>query len=90
MGRRPVPIKGKPGEKPLYIRQRPFHEVRPVTSGVRLVSLTFIESRIPDSNFRNILFELTDVLSLEGLKMDWLNRIRMEVALNQLNRMWST
>ena len=66
-----------------------LHEVRPVRSGERLVSITFIESRVPDEQDRNTLFELWDVLSLEGLKMDWLSRVRMSVALENLTRRWS-
>ena len=35
------------------------------------------------------LFELKDVLSLEGLKMDWVSRVRMEVAVQNLTRRWA-
>ena len=41
---------------------------------------TFIESLIPDERERNLLFEIQDVLALEGLKMDWTSRVRLEVA----------
>ena len=88
IGTRPVPIKGGPGDAFVYPSTF-LHEVRPVRSGERLVSITFIESRVPDEQDRNILFELWDVLSLEGLKMDWLSRVRMSVALENLNRRWS-
>jgi PKHD-type hydroxylase len=88
IGTRPVPIKGAPGEAFIYPSTM-LHEVRPVKSGQRLVSITFIESHVPDQQDRNTLFELKDVLSLEGLKMDWLNRVRMSVALENLTRQWS-
>jgi PKHD-type hydroxylase len=88
IGTKPVPVKGAPGEAFVYPSTL-LHEVRPVTSGQRLVSITFIESLVPDERERNALFELKDVLSLEGLKMDWVSRVRMEVALNNLTRLWS-
>ncbi len=88
VGTRPVVIKGAPGEAFVYPSTL-LHEVRPVTHGQRLVSITFIESLVPDERERNALFELKDVLSLEGLKMDWISRVRMEVALNNLTRLWS-
>jgi PKHD-type hydroxylase len=88
IGTRPVMIKGVPGEAFVYPSTL-LHEVRPVTQGQRLVSITFIESLVPDERERTALFELKDVLSLEGLKMDWVSRVRMEVALNNLTRLWS-
>jgi PKHD-type hydroxylase len=88
IGTRPIPIKGGPGDAFIYPSTL-LHEVRPVRSGERLVSITFIESRVPDEQDRNALFELWDVLSLEGLKMDWLSRVRMSVVLENLTRRWS-
>lgn len=88
IGTKPVPIKGAPGEAFVYPSTL-LHEVRPVTQGQRLVAITFIESLVPDERERNALFELKDVLSLEGLKMDWVSRVRMEVVLNNLTRLWS-
>ncbi len=88
IGTKPVVIKGAPGEAFVYPSTL-LHEVRPVTHGQRLVAITFIESLVPDERERNALFELKDVLSLEGLKMDWVSRVRMEVALNNLTRLWS-
>ena len=87
-GTKPVPVKGMAGE--LFAYPSTFlHEVRPVTRGQRLVSITFIESLIPDERDRTALFELKDVLSLEGLKMDWVSRVRMSVVLENLTRLWS-
>ena len=88
IGTKPVPVKGLPGEAFIYPSTL-LHEVRPVRSGQRLVSITFIESLIPDEQQRNALFELRDILSLEGLKMDWVNRVRMEVVCQNLARSWS-
>jgi PKHD-type hydroxylase len=66
-----------------------LHEVRPVTSGTRLVSITFIESIIPEERQRNMLFEIQDVLALEGAKMDYVSRVRLEVVTQNLKRLWS-
>jgi PKHD-type hydroxylase len=88
VGTKPVVIKGVPGEAFVYPSTL-LHEVRPVTHGQRLVSITFIESLVPDERNRNALFELKEVLSLEGLKMDWVSRVRMEVVLQNLARQWS-
>jgi PKHD-type hydroxylase len=88
IGTRPVVIKGQPGEAFVYPSTL-LHEVRPVSHGQRLVSITFIESLVPDERERTALYELKEVLALEGLKMDWVNRVRMEVTLNNLIRLWS-
>ena len=88
IGTVPLPIKGQPGEAFVYPSTL-LHEVRPVTAGVRLVSITFMESLIPDERERNLLYEIKEVLALEGLKMDWTSRVRLEVVSHNLMRMWS-
>jgi PKHD-type hydroxylase len=88
VGTLPIPIKGRPGEAFVYPSTL-LHEVRPVTMGTRLVSITFIESLIPDETRRNLLFEIQDVLGIEGLKMEWSSRARLEVVSQNLTRMWS-
>lgn len=88
IGTRPIPVKGQPGEAFVY-PSTTLHEVRPVRAGQRLVSITFIESQVPNETHRNTLFELKEVLSLEGLKMDWISRVRMEVVIQNLTRAWS-
>src|ERR1700760_54687 len=80
IGTRPVAIKGRPGEAFVYPSTL-LHEVRPVTRGQRLVSITFIESLIPEERERGMLSEIQDVLGLEGLKMDWASRVRLEVVI---------
>jgi PKHD-type hydroxylase len=87
LGTRPVVFKGVPGEAIVYPSTM-LHEVRPVRSGQRLVSITFIESMIPDEYHRTQLYELNEVAALEGLKMDWANRVRLEVVRQNLLRMW--
>ena len=88
VGTRPVGVKGQPGEAFVYPSTL-LHEVRPVTRGTRLVSITFIESLIPEERERNMLYEIQDVLAIEGLKMDWVSRVRMEVVIQNLTRIWS-
>ncbi|MBV8976655.1 MAG: Fe2+-dependent dioxygenase [Alphaproteobacteria bacterium] len=87
LGTRPVVFKGKPGEAIVYPSTL-LHEVRPVRAGRRLVSITFIESVIPDEHQRTQLYELNEVAALEGLKMDWQNRVRLDVVRQNLLRMW--
>jgi PKHD-type hydroxylase len=65
------------------------HQVTPVTGGARLVMITFIESQVPDERQRELLYALNEVRALEGLKMDWRNRIQLEYVLANLLRMWS-
>ena len=84
-----LPVKGDPGEAFVYPSTL-LHEVRPVRSGQRLVSITFIESQIPDERHRNFLYELKEVLALEGLKMDRINRVRLEMVSENLIRDWSS
>jgi PKHD-type hydroxylase len=88
LGARPNLFKGPPGSCILY-PSTTLHEVQPVRSGVRLVSLTFIESAVPDQVRRNLLYELNEVAALEGLKMQWENRVRLEAVRQNLLRMWS-
>ena len=88
LGTRPVAIKGAPGEVVVYPSTL-LHEVRPVRSGVRLVSITFIESLIPDEYCRTQLYELNEIGALEGLNMRWESRVRLEVVRQNLLRMWS-
>jgi PKHD-type hydroxylase len=88
LGTRPVPFKGMPGDAIVYPSTL-LHEVRPVRSGARLVSITFIESLIADEAKRTQLYELNEVGALEGLKMDWQNRVRLELVRQNLFRMWA-
>ena len=88
LGTRPVAFKGRPGEAIVYPSTL-LHEVRPVVSGQRLVSITFIESFIPDEYLRTQLYELNEVAAIEGLKMGWESRVRLEVVRQNLERLWS-
>lgn len=88
LGTRALPFKGAPGDAILY-PSTTLHEVRPVTRGARLVSITFIESLIADEKKRDAIYELSEVTALEGLNMRWENRVRLETVRQNLIRMWS-
>jgi PKHD-type hydroxylase len=81
-------IKGNAGSAVFYPSTR-VHQVTPVSSGQRLVMITFIESQIPDEMQRDLLYALGEVRALEGLKMDWRNRTQLEYVIANLLRMWS-
>jgi PKHD-type hydroxylase len=88
VGSEAMRVKGKPGHAVFY-PSTSIHQVAPVTSGERLVVITFIESQIPDQLQRDLLYALGEVRALEGLKMDWGNRTHLEYVISNLQRMWS-
>ena len=88
LGTETVKIKGNAGSAVFYASTT-LHQVAPVTSGERLVIITFIESQIPDPMQRNLVYALGEVRALEGLKMDWRNRTQLEYVIANLHRMWS-
>lgn len=88
LGSETTRIAGKPGSAVFY-PSTTIHEVTPVTSGERLVLITFIESYVPDQLQRDLLYTLREVRALEGLKMEWRNQIQLEYVIANLQRMWS-
>ena len=88
LGTEGVSIKGASGSAILY-PSTTLHQVAPVTSGERVVMITFIESQIPDQLQRELLYTLGEVRALEGLKMEWQNRTQIEFVIANLHRMWS-
>jgi PKHD-type hydroxylase len=88
LGSEEVRIKGKAGAAVFYASTS-VHQVAPVTSGQRLVIITFIESQISDPMQRHLLYALGEVRGLEGLKMDWRNRTQLEYVIANLHRMWA-
>jgi len=88
LGTKPLVIKGEPGSVIVYPSTQ-LHEVTPVRRGQRLVSITFIESMIPDEFLRTQLYELNEVAAIEGLKMSWEGRVRLEAVRNNLRRLWA-
>jgi PKHD-type hydroxylase len=77
-----------PGEAIIYPSDT-FHEVEQVTSGERLVAITFIQSKIADPFRRNLLFDLNEVAALEGLNMQQENFSRLQLVQANLLRHWA-
>jgi len=89
LGSRPILVKGPAGSAVVY-PSTTIHEVLPVRTGERLVSITFIQSQIVDEKQRELLYTLNEVAALEGLNMQWDNRMRLEHVRHSLHRMWSS
>jgi PKHD-type hydroxylase len=88
VGNQAIAFKGEAGDTIVY-PSTALHEVVPVRSGERLVSITFIESYIADQHKRTQVYELNEIAALEGLSMKWENRVRLDVVRQNLLRMWS-
>jgi len=88
LGTEALRVRGKPGSAVFY-PSTTLHEVPPVTAGERLVMISFIESQIPDQMQRDLIYTLNEVRALEGLKMEWGNRMQLEYVIANLLRMWS-
>ena len=89
LGNKSMNVKGPAGSAILY-PSTTIHEVLPVTSGERLVAITFIESQIRDEQKRNLLYTLNEVAALEGYNISWDNRVQLQHVSASLHRMWST
>ena len=87
LGTETVRLKGSAGSAVFY-PSTTLHEVTPVASGERLVMITFIESQLPDAAQRELLYTLNEVRALEGLNMQWRNRMSLESVIANLLRMW--
>ncbi|MBS0332949.1 MAG: Fe2+-dependent dioxygenase [Proteobacteria bacterium] len=87
LGTREVDFKPPPGGAVVY-PSTTIHQVKPVTRGERLVGITFVESEIVDRVFRELLFELNDVVATEGDKLSWAARTRLSHITNSLHRQW--
>jgi PKHD-type hydroxylase len=88
LGSRPITVKGAAGSAVVY-PSTTIHEVIPVRSGQRLVAITFVQSQIVDEKRRDLLYTLNEVAALEGLNMQWENRVRLEHVRHSLHRLWS-
>jgi PKHD-type hydroxylase len=87
LGTAEIDIKGKAGSAILY-PSTSLHQVQPVTSGSRLIALTFIESRIANAEHREWLFELNDIAAIAGEKMDVETYTRLQRVQENLLRYW--
>jgi PKHD-type hydroxylase len=89
VGNQSIAFKGAAGEAIVYPSTL-LHEVVPVSSGQRLVSITFIESYIADHHARLQVYELNEIAALEGNTMSPESRVRLDVVRQNLMRMWSS
>jgi PKHD-type hydroxylase len=89
LGNQAIAFKGAAGDAIVY-PSTALHEVVPVRSGERLVSITFIESQIADQHKRMQVYELNEIAALEGFSMKWESRVRLDVVRQNLLRMWSS
>jgi PKHD-type hydroxylase len=81
-------FKGAPGEAIVYPSTL-LHEVVPVRSGQRLVSITFIGSHVADQHERLQVYELNEIAAIECLRMNPESRVRLDVVRQNLLRKWS-
>lgn len=88
LGTADVRIKGKAGSAIVYPSST-IHEVEPIIAGQRLIALTFIESRIANSELREWLFELNEVAAIAGEKMDIDTYTRLQRVRENLLRYWA-
>ena len=88
LGTRDVDFKLGAGSAIVY-PSTTLHQVRPVTSGERLVGITFVESQIADPAYRELLYELDEVAALEGDSMGEETRTRLQYVRTNLRRIWS-
>ena len=87
LGDRAVEFRPEAGAAVVY-PSTTLHEVVPVARGERLVGLTFIESKIADAWRREVLYELNEVVALEGLGMRPESFTRAQRVQQALQRMW--
>ncbi len=82
-------IKGKAGELVLY-PSTSIHEVRPVTSGQRIVCIGWIESLIRDPAQREMLFDLENlrVTLRQNLTSGASELLTLDKSIANLLRMW--
>jgi PKHD-type hydroxylase len=88
LGDQAIAFKGQPGEAIVY-PSTTLHEVRPVGSGERLVSITFIESIIADQQQRAVIYQLNELAAIEGNNMSVDSRVQLDVTRQNLIRMWA-
>ena len=83
-------VKGEWGQLVLY-PSTSIHEVKPVTTGARVVCEGWIESLIADSTQRELLFDLENLRTSLRQKMDHQSPelLTLDKSMSNLVRMWS-
>jgi PKHD-type hydroxylase len=87
IGQETVDFKGTPGAAIVYPSTF-FHQVKPVKSGQRIVSIMFMQSAVRDPAKREILFTLANFINREHQKIGAISRMELEFVRNNLTRMW--
>jgi PKHD-type hydroxylase len=59
----------------IFYSANSLHRVAPVTRGVRLVAITWIQSSVADERFRAILFDLGRAMAMAGPTTDASTRL---------------
>jgi PKHD-type hydroxylase len=88
LGTAEIRFKGKPGSAIVYPSDT-MHQVEPVTRGRRLVAISFIQSRLPDTWRREMMYEINEIAALEGQNMEWDNLTRLQLFREKLMRYWT-
>jgi PKHD-type hydroxylase len=88
MGEKEVEIKLEPGDAVLY-PSITLHRVKPVTRGVRLVSITFCESSIRSHYEREILYQLGNAISRERDQLSFDTLTELTNVQANLQRYWT-
>ncbi|MGF1543503.1 MAG: Fe2+-dependent dioxygenase [Parvularculaceae bacterium] len=87
-GNREMKIK-EPAGAAIFYPSTTFHQVAPVTRGVRLVALTFIESHVRDPLKRQILYELEELRHTHARDIGDEGLTRIEFVRLNLMRLWA-
>lgn len=89
LGEQQLSWKGEAGDAILY-PSTTIHQVAPVTRGVRLVGITWIQSWIADSHERELLLQLDEARQLElATRKDPRMTVLLESLRTNLFRKWS-
>jgi len=88
LGEKEIEIKLEPGDAVLYPSVT-LHRVKPVTRGVRLVSITFTESLIRDHYEREILYQLGKVIGRESQRLAFETLTDLTNIHTNLQRYWT-
>lgn len=87
MGEKEIEVKLDPGDAVLY-PSITLHKVRPVTKGIRLVSITFTESRVRDHYQREMIYTLGQAIDKESHKLSFETLTELTNVHTNLKRYW--
>ena len=88
MGEKEVEVKLEPGDAVLY-PSTTLHRVKPITRGIRLVSVTFTESMVRDHYERELLYQLGKAIDRESNKLSFETMTELTNVHTNLQRYWT-